>query len=77
MLWGFISGLVLYYFSFGATSGIILKSGMTNDYWNTGLVVFFTLILVHHMTVLSETRNFSRIEAINYSIAMLFMVVTI
>jgi hypothetical protein len=55
MIWGFLSGVVLYYISFNATSNIINESGATNDYWNTGVVVFFTLIVFHHWLVFKET----------------------
>jgi magnesium-transporting ATPase (P-type) len=59
MLWGFLCGFILFFFTFYSMSGIILSNGYTNDYWNTGFVVFFTLITTHHMLMWSETRNFN------------------
>jgi hypothetical protein len=38
-------------------SGIILETGQTNDYWNTGSVIFFSIITTHHFIIWSETRN--------------------
>jgi hypothetical protein len=77
MIWGFLCGLILFYFSFYGMGGIILSNGWTNDYWNTGFVVFFTLILAHHMFVWTEARNINSWVIGNYVLTALWFPITI
>lgn len=57
LIWGILCGVILYYITFYSCTGIISKQGYVNDYWNTGVVIFFTLIATHHVLVWTETRN--------------------
>lgn len=47
----------MYYITFYSVSNVINSSGHVNDYWNTGVVLFFTLIATHHALIWTETRN--------------------
>jgi hypothetical protein len=77
MAWGFLSGVILYFFCFGAASGIISESGITNDYWNSGMLLFFTLIVTHHCVIFGETRQYTVKTVIMYVESMAFMLLTI
>jgi hypothetical protein len=76
-VWGLLSGLILYYLVFRVASGIIVSDGQTNDYYNSGFVVFMTLIVFHHMLMWTETKNFTICEFTIYPITALFFILTI
>ena len=56
--WSFIIGPIGYVFGLyciGDTFGI---DGKQNDFYNSGMVLYFAVVITHALQLLLETRNF-------------------
>ena len=58
-IWGLISGFATYAFCFYCLSGIVDKDGNINSFYNAGSACYCNLVVVHHLQIAIETRNWT------------------
>lgn len=76
-IWGFVIGAMMYFFTYNQMGGVISSAGQINDYWNTGVVVYFINVVSHHVMIFAETRDWNLyiVPLYTFSFCLLFLVI--
>jgi hypothetical protein len=75
--WGFVCGAFVYYSTYFTMGGPISTAGQTNDYWNSGVVIYSTMVFCHHVMVFCETFHWNAyiVPAYLFSFGLFFLVI--
>ena len=76
-IWGLAMAATIYFFVYYTMGGAISSDGRTNDFWNSGVVCYTVNVMVHHVMMFAETREYNIIIIGSYflSLGMFYLVI--
>ena len=77
LFWSIISAIIIYYITKYSFCGIISVNGQMIDLWNFGAFTATIHVLIVHLFIIIETRNYSRLYILMLILSILFFIFTI